>query len=140
MKTAVFTNAKVSVFLLAAFMFLFAAPSIFSQSQKTDIEPKFINNLNVGIKSDNEGLRKSCIYFTGIYMLKECVPTLVEQLSKENNPDVKILIALSLYRIGEENGIKAVEKLSMHDDNLRVRKMGNAILTKFEKEKILTSK
>ena len=139
MKTAVFTNGRVSVFLFAAFIFLFAAPSILPQSQETDINPKFVGNLNVGIKSSNEGLRKSCIYFTGVYLLKECVPTLVEQLSKENNPNVKILIALSLYRIGDENGIKAVENLSMNDENAKVRKMGNAILIEFANSKKLTS-
>ena len=139
MKTAVFTKGRVSVFLFAAFIFLFAAPSILPQSQETDINPKFVGNLNVGIKSSNEGLRKSCIYFTGVYLLKECVPTLVEQLSKENNPNVKILIALSLYRIGDENGIKAVEKLAAYDLNVKVRRIGNAILSEFEKDKRLTS-
>ena len=139
MKTAVITKGSVSVFLLAAFIFIFAAPSILPQNQKTDIDPRFINNLNVGIESSNEGLRKSCIYFTGLYMLKECVPTLIEQLKKEEIADVKILIALSLYRIGDENGMKAVEKLSMYDENAKVRKMGNAILTEFENNKRYTS-
>ncbi len=139
MKSAVYTKERVSVFLLTAFIFLFAAPSILPQSQQTDIDPKFTGNLNVGIKSDNEGLRKSCIYFTGVYMLKECVPALVEQLAKENNPDVKILIALSLYRIGDKSGMKAVENLSMNDENAKVRKMGNAILIEFANSKRLTS-
>lgn len=139
MKSAVFTKERVSVFLFAALIFLFAAPSILPQSQQSELNPKFVSNLNVGIKSNNDGLRKSCIYFTGVYMIKECVPTLVEQLSKEKNPDVKILIALSLYRIGDENGIKAVEELAAYDLNYKVRKMGNAILSKFEKDKRLTS-
>ncbi len=134
MKTAILSKERLSVFLLTALIFLFAAPSILPQSQATDINPKFIGNLNIGIKSDNEGLRKSCIYFTGLYQLKECVPALVEQLAKEEEPDVKILIALSLYRIGDNKGIKAIESLSMNDTSARVRKMGKAILVQFEKD------
>ncbi len=134
MKSTLFSNGKVSVFLLTALIFLFAAPSILPQSyESSHIDKRFTDNLNAGIKSNNEGLRKSCIYFTGLYLLKECVPTLLDQLSKEKIADVKILIALSLYRIGDKKGIKAIESLSMNDENARVRKMGKAILVQFEK-------
>ena len=90
-----------------------------------------IANLSVAIQSENLGLRRSAIYLAGLYSLNEVVPVLVNQLEKENNPDVKILIALALYRMEDPEGMKAVEKLYRKDDNVRVIRMSKAILDEF---------
>ncbi len=140
MRTALVTKEKVTSLLLMVLFLSLITPSIFAQQSVTSkFEPKFVANLNVGIQSENKGLKTSSIYFSGFYSLKECVPTLVKQLSKEKNSDVKILIALSLYKIGDEKGIAAVKNLAMNDINPEVRRMGNAILSEFENDKIYTA-
>src|ERR1035437_611152 len=71
-------------------------PSELNRKNKNAIE-----NLKVGIKSDNNGLKKSSIYFAGYYRLAETVPVLTEQIKKESDPKTRILIAMVLYNIGD---------------------------------------
>ena len=82
-----------------------------------------VENLKVGIKSDNSGLKKSSIYFAGYYRIKETVPVLTEQIKKEGDPKVRVLIALVLYKIGDEKSIGLVKELSAKDKNPEVRRM-----------------
>jgi len=92
----------------------------------------FLANLSVAIQSENLGLRRSAIYLAGLYSLNEVIPVLVSQLEKENNSDIKILIALSIYRMEDPEGMLAVEKLYKKDDNARVKRMSKAILDEFK--------
>jgi hypothetical protein len=105
-------------------------------------EKKFYDfkaNLSVAIQSENDGLRKSAIYLAGFYSLKEVVPVLVNQLEKEKNSDIKILIALTLYRIGDLSGMEAVEKLLTTNNDMRVKQISKTILKEYE-NKFLTAK
>jgi hypothetical protein len=96
------------------------------------ITEKAVRSLAMGIESDNEGVKKCCIYFAGFYEIKDVVWTLVDQLKKEQDPDTRILIALSLYKIGDREGIQEVEKLIKNDPDYRVKKMSTAILNQFK--------
>jgi len=91
-----------------------------------------IGNLLTGIKSENLGLRKSAIYLAGLYGVNETVPTLIEQLKKEGNADVKVLTALVLFRLEDPKGIDAIENLYKNDENARVKRMSKAILDEFK--------
>ena len=86
-----------------------------------------IENLKLGIKSDNSGLKKSSIYFAGYYRIKETIPVLTEQLKKESNPKTRILIALVLYKIGDEKSIDIVKEMALKDNNSEVRRMCTCI-------------
>jgi hypothetical protein len=91
-----------------------------------------IKSLEMGIQSDNAGLKRSAIYLAGIYEIDAVVGVLIKQLKKESDPNTRVLIALALYRIGNEEGLDAIEELVKNDDNLRVRKMSYAILNQFK--------
>lgn len=95
-----------------------------------------IANLIHGIKSDNLGLMKSSVYFAGKYRVKEAVPVLIEELNSAKDSNCKVLIALSLYLIGDEDGIEAVYKIAKTDRNNRVRHMCNAIYAEFSRNKL----
>ena len=82
-----------------------------------------VENLKVGIKSENSGLKKSSIYFAGYYRIKGTVPVLTEQIKKESDPKIRVLIALVLYKIGDEKSIGLVKELSAKDKNPEVRRM-----------------
>jgi HEAT repeat protein len=103
--------------------------SYLSDKQFTEQE---IGNLLTGIKSENLGLRKSAIYLAGLYGVNETVPTLIEQLKKEENADVKVLTALVLFRLEDPKGIDAIENLYKNDENARVKRMSKAILDEFK--------
>lgn len=90
-----------------------------------------IKSLMLGIESDNTGLKKSSIYIAGMYELDGVVEALIRQLQKESDPNTRILIALALYKIGNKEGLDAIEELVKNDDNLKVRKMSYAILNQF---------
>jgi HEAT repeat protein len=95
------------------------------------IPEMMVKNLAMGIASENLGLRRSCIYFAGYYEIDELVEPLVEQLTKEPDSNTRILIALSLYKIGSKDAIKAIEELAKNDANPKVKRMGTAILNEF---------
>jgi HEAT repeat protein len=82
-----------------------------------------IENLKVGIKSDNSGLKRSSIYYAGYYGFTETVPTLTEQMKKETDPRTRILIALVLYKIGDEKSIDLFKEMAIKDSNPEVRRM-----------------
>jgi len=90
-----------------------------------------IKSLMLGIESDNTGLKKSSIYLSGMYELDGVVETLISQLRKETDPDTRILIALALYKIGNKEGLDAIEELVKNDDNLKVKRISSAILNQF---------
>lgn len=112
-----------------------ASVSEFSDRQWTE---NGIANLVTGIKSDNLGLRKSAIYLAGLYQISETVPTLIDQLKKEQNAEVKVLTALVLYRLEDPRGIEAIENLYMSDENARVKRMSKAILDEFKNKLVVT--
>lgn len=71
-----------------------------------------IENIKTGLRSDNLGLRKSSIYFAGKYKLKEVTEDLVKLFKEEDDPGNKVLIALSLYMVGDIDALEEVRRLS----------------------------
>jgi HEAT repeat protein len=104
----------------------------FKKNLTTEIPEAFVKNLAAGLTSDCTGLKKSCIYFAGIYEIEGMVEPLVNQLAKETDPGIRVLIALALYKIGTPDAIKAIEKLVKNDLDPKVKKMGIALLNEFQ--------
>jgi len=84
-------------------------------------------NLLVGMKSENDGLRRSSIYFVGKYKIVEAINALSEQLAKEDDANTRILIALSLYQIGSSEGLTAIKKAATNDEDAKVRRICSEI-------------
>ena len=102
-----------------------------------------LQNLVAGIQSDNTGLKRSAIYFAGKYRVAETEDVLVAQLKEEKDASTRILIALVLYEMGSEEGLKEVQKLSLNDENAKVRKMAMQIYNEYlvnDEQESLTSK
>jgi HEAT repeat protein len=89
-----------------------------------------VNLLN-GIKSENDGVRRSSIYFAGKYRISDTEQVLIEQLKEEQNPSNRILIALVLYKLGSADGLLEVKKLASNDDNEKVRRMSTHIYNEY---------
>ncbi len=99
------------------------------------IKKNAIASLVVGIKSENMGLKRNCIYFAGKYRIDEATDALIAELNKTDNAKLKVLIALSLYMIGNEEGIDAVYKLANKENDNYVKKMANAIIDEYNNNK-----
>lgn len=121
----------VIIVLLTLFSNTIFAQSTLEEKLQSGISKNFVLNLAKGVESDNTGLKKSCIYFAGLYEIEELVEPLIKQLQIVKESDIKILIALALYKIGDKEGIEAVEQLAKNDKSPRVKKMSSAILNKF---------
>lgn len=106
--------------MVGSFAYAGNDPAQMNSKSKTAIE-----NLKAGIKSDNTGLKKSAIYYAGLYRMNETVPALTEQIKKEADPKTRILIALVLYRIGD--GIDLVKEMAAKDSDNEVRRMCTCI-------------
>jgi HEAT repeat protein len=121
--------------LISAVLFAVLALATFSNAQDETkaYTEKAVKNLIKGINSDNEGLSRSSIYYAGKDKVAEAVDALVEKLQKEKNPNTRILIALSLYQIGDFKGLEAVKEQAVNDSDERVKKMSALIFDEFYK-------
>ncbi len=90
-----------------------------------------LQNLVAGIQSDNTGVKRSAIYFAGKYRIAEAEEPLITQLKEENDPSTRILIALVLYEMGSEEGLREVQDLSLNDEDAKVRRMATQIYNEY---------
>lgn len=112
--------------IVVVLMLIAATPEI--RSQSTDrINLNSITSLKNGITSNNAGLRKSSIYMAGLYKVKEVAPLLAEEMKKELDPSTKILIALSLFKTGDENFFGTIETMAKMEKDDEARRMMYAI-------------
>lgn len=88
-------------------------------------------NLVAGIQSDNTGVKRSAIYFAGKYRIAEAEETLIDLLNEEEDAGTRILIALVLYEMGSEEGLLEVQKLSLNDEDAKVRRMATQIYNEY---------
>lgn len=137
MKTQLKSVTKTTAAIFMSAVLVFNSANIFAASNK-DTEKleklnkkRFLANLEYGIKEGNTGLKKSAIYYVGLYKLSKAVDFLVDQLDEEKDPDIRMLIALSLYKVGDEKGFKAIKTMSEEDDNPSVRNYCKEICNEF---------
>lgn len=95
-----------------------------------------LRNLEMGIQSENQGVRKSAIYLAGQHKFIESEDALIKQLRVESESNIKILIGLALFRMNSEKGMKELYKLVSSDKNPRVRKMSQAIYSAYLENKL----
>lgn len=100
-------------------------------SNYKNITPNSIATLKEGIHSENQGVRKSSIYMAGLYKVEEAVDALTDQLKDERDANTRVLIALSLYNIGDPKGMEAVKDLSENDQDMKVKRMSTALYRDF---------
>lgn len=80
-------------------------------------------NLLNGVNSQNQGLQVSSAHLLGEFEVQNAVIPLLRVFNNTNSEGVKIAAALSLLKIGDSRGIKAIEFASKYDDSQRVKNM-----------------
>lgn len=118
-------NTKLLKTLFLATLVLFA--SVTAQTPDQDTNTKAEENLLVGVNSDNEGLRISSAYFLGEFHLEKGVIPLMKMLRDDNNPGARLMAALSLVKIGNEQGVYMVKRTAQFNTNERVRRMSDKL-------------
>ena len=132
MKSYKNTNRTLNFVLLLS-IFLLSSAAIAQKQSISDLTTNehALKNLIAGIQSENDGLKRSSIYFAGKYRIAEVENILINQLQKEENPSTRILISLVLYEMGSIQGLLAVQQLAQNDDNERVRRMATHIYNEY---------
>ena len=131
MKSTTTTRTLKRAALVAAAFLTFAMSSTFAQTGNYKLSDKEIANLKAGIQSENEGVKRCMIYFTGKYAMNDLVEPLIDQLKCEKNPSIRHLIVLSLYKIGNAYGMEAVREVAAKDTNSRVKRLAAAIYDEY---------
>lgn len=125
MKLSIEKENRMKSLIYSSLFILFALFSTgFSQQNfkesKVICENEKSNYIN-GITSDNPGLKASCIYFVGRYRLADAGDMLVEELKKSGQEDLSLLIAWSIYRIGDENCIEELKRIGENHNSKRLK-------------------
>ena len=134
MKTTLLHSSEKLYFALVAIIFVLLVTDTFGQNQKISDLSKHkyaLQNLVIGIHSENEGVRESSIYFAGQYRFIDTEDALIEQLKVEKDSDIKVLIGLALFRMNSEKGMNELQMLTKKDSNPRVRRMSQAIYNEY---------
>lgn len=126
-------KAQLTKSVLVLILGMILSSNLFAQNSLAEFtKHKYaLNNLEMGIHSENEGIRKSSIYFAGKYKVEETAGVLISQLHKEENASIRVLIALALFEMDSKEGLDAIRKLSVNDDNFKVRRMAAFIYKEF---------
>lgn len=117
--------------------------SLFSQltaSSKTDVskvkdQKLVVDNLLVGINSNNNGLKLSSLYEMGNYDEDKSVLELMRTLKSSKDETARITAALSLYKLKDARGIFAVKRAARFDDSERVRNLCDKFYRQFLSQK-----
>jgi hypothetical protein len=111
-------------FLLVAFSFLtYAQTTVYSHtSAQKDCVKK---SLLLGVESENLGLQSSAAYMLGETRCDEAVIPLLKILHNSPYEEMRIMAALSLYKIGDSRGIFAIRQAIKFDESKRVSKLCN---------------
>ncbi|MEO8231747.1 MAG: HEAT repeat domain-containing protein [Ignavibacteriota bacterium] len=134
MKTRILHSAEKFYFVLDTILFLLLVSNSFGQiKQVADLtDHKYaLQNLKMGIQSENDGVRESSIYLAGKYRFIDTEDTLIKQLKVEKDSDIKVLIGLALFRMSSEKGMNALQVLAESDSNPKVRRMSKAIYNEY---------
>jgi len=109
----------VSLFLLLSIQIL---PQETADQNSSEMEACF-KTLQQGLGSDNLGLQAGCTYMVGELCCQRSVICLMKLLHNSSSEELRILAALSLYKIGDSRGIYAVKQSIKFDESKRVQRM-----------------
>ena len=93
-----------SVIFILFLLFIFSPNTGFSQnnSERIVLTKRAIENYLVGLRSENYGIKLSCLYFAGKYKLSEVSEELLEVVKNSNDDNLCEMAIWSLYQIGDD--------------------------------------
>jgi HEAT repeat protein len=109
-----------SLILLAAFSTLAAGADKYAGMSKEKYTAA-VENLLIGLRSDNIGLKGGCAFMLGELKATEGVVPLMAMLKSDECEECRTVAALALCRIGEARGVYAVKRAVKFDESERVQ-------------------
>jgi len=121
---------SVSLLLLLSFQIL--PQEIADQNIST--KETCIKTLLMGLNSENRGLQAGCTYMLGELCCDRGVITLLDVLHNNPSEELRILAALSLYKIGDSRGIYAIKQAIKFDESSRVSRLCEKFYSAYTKK------
>lgn len=137
-------NLFILTSLSAIFIVFIFSAEIFSKNFPEAQQKIISENLTVGLKSDNPGIRISCAQrifefiqdegFDGENFSSTVIP-LMKMLRDGNSELERISAALSLYKLEDARGIYMIKRSSEFDDSEKVKLVGKNLYYSYLKKK-----
>ncbi len=130
------------------FLFLFAiallltSATAFAGVNKSVNEEAIVNNLKVGLTSDNYGLRVSSAYVLGQLVstkvinadaASEAIIPLLKILKDDNSDEARIVAALALYYLNSGRGALIYGFAAKHDESERFSKFSSLLYQEYNR-------
>ncbi len=126
------------LFLLAITNNQFAQDNTEIESRVT--EEDIIENLLVGLESDNLGLQVSSVYYLGERKASKAVIPLMGLLKSDKQNELRIVAALALFKIGDGRGVYAIKQRAKFESNEQVKRMCEIFYNMYMKEQTVWKK
>ena len=92
-------------------------------NQNNSAKEACIETLLKGLQTENRGLQAGCTYMLGELCCNRGIITLLDILHSNPSEELRILAALSLYKIGDSRGIFAIKQSIKYDESDRVSRL-----------------
>jgi hypothetical protein len=125
----------ISIILLVAFFLTTSLKAQDYQTQTSKISNGAKTNIIKGIESPNLGFKRDCIYFSAIYVIKDALDALKEQLKEEEDPSTCVLISLAIYKLSEPEDIDVLQGEALQNWNSKVKLIASKIVEQYENSK-----
>lgn len=116
---------------LIALIILFAFISLRANNNESAKAKQVEQNLLVGVQSENDGLRISSAYYLGEMKSTDAVFHLTKMLREDKNTGARLMAALSLVKIEDEQGLYMVKRTALFNSSERVRRMSDKLYYAF---------
>lgn len=115
---------KINLVLLTIFFLSSISYAKNNPANNTILNKQLVEkNLLMGLNSENQGLQLSSAYFLGEVKSQNAVIPLMSLLHSGKTEEIRIMAALSLYKINSPKAIYAVQQAAKFDSSERVRRM-----------------
>jgi len=117
-------NSKVALFLLIVLTITSLGIAAEPAKQVRLLNKEVVvENLLIGLNSNNKGLISSSAFYLGELNTKEAVIPLMKMLKNSNEEELRIAAALALLKICDARGIYAIKKAIEFDESKRVSEL-----------------
>ncbi len=115
---------KFSFLTIFFFCLLLSNEAISQNMSLSELTPNkyAYQNLELALKCNNCGIKRSAIYLIGKYKIAEGEYMIEGMLRTEEDPCTKILAALVLMELNQAKGFSALKRLSKNDLNEETRR------------------
>jgi HEAT repeat protein len=137
MKTSTIKSALRNTFLaVMAVTIIAGSVQAQNENQLTGVKrERAIKSLVFNITHAEASVRDVSIKYAGEYKLAETTDALIELLKKNDEAKTKILIANSLFMIGDEKGINAIRTVASEEKDQSVKEVYAKFINEYDSAK-----